>query len=57
MATVCLACDPTHPGDMVVRTDPRGYTTAYAYDPLDRPISATDPLGDTTAYAYDQVGQ
>jgi len=56
-ATVCLAYDPAHPGDVSARTNADGYATHYTYDRYGDLTSVTDPLSDTTSYSYDPIGR
>jgi len=56
-ATVCLTYDPTHPGDVITRTDANGQTSRYVYDTEGNLVSTSDPLGNTTTYQYDLVGR
>jgi len=56
-ATVCLAYDPVHPGDVITRTNPDGYATQYSYDRSGDLASVSDPMSDTTRYGYDPIGR
>lgn len=56
-ATVCLAYDPAHPGDVSARTNADGYATHYTYDRYGDLASVTDSLSDTTSYSYDPIGR
>jgi YD repeat-containing protein len=48
-------------GRLTSKTDERGGTTTYAYEPgcdcTDRMTSVTDPLGRTTSMTYDGMGR
>ncbi|MFA4829679.1 MAG: MopE-related protein [Thermodesulfovibrionales bacterium] len=42
-------------GQMLTKTDPKGYVTAYTYDANNRVISSIDPEGKTKSITYDQT--
>ena len=43
-------------GNKVASTDAAGHTTTFAYDAVNRLVSAKSPLGETTTTAYDPAG-